>query len=124
MPEPRPSRLPRNTKHRDHDTRGRRQGPVPDLMSPSDLGKLLKPLLFLDDSEAAVSLLNEAPSHLHGIGAVTVLTQGGMRFAEPLGAQSVMRDGGPNGRRGGGVWHGDEMKVGESEHRSRVSAMD
>ncbi len=36
-----------------HRTRGQRQGPITRLMSPSDLGNVLKPFVFLDlfDSE-------------------------------------------------------------------------
>ena len=100
-------------------TRGRPSGPVTRLMSPSDLGVLLKPFVFLDFLdfvEADVSVLGKFPVHPHsGIGTVTVITNGEMLFDDPKGGSGAIRYGGLEWMRaGGGVWHGDEMKVGAS----------
>jgi redox-sensitive bicupin YhaK (pirin superfamily) len=97
-------------------TRGRPSGPVIRLMSPSDLGELLKPFVFLDFVEADLSVLDKFPVHPHsGIGTVTVVTKGEMLFNDPKGGVGAIRYGGLEWMRaGGGVWHGDEMKAGAS----------
>lgn len=97
-----------------HKTHGRPSGPATRLMSPSDLGELLKPFVFLDYFEANVSVLDKAPVHPHsGIGTVTVVTSGEMLLKDGQGA---IRYGGLEWMMaGGGAWHGDEMKAGASE---------
>jgi redox-sensitive bicupin YhaK (pirin superfamily) len=98
-------------------TRGRQQGPTIRLMSPSDLGELLKPFVFLDFFEADISVLEKAPVHPHsGIGTITLVTQGEMLFDDPKGRHGAIRYGGLEWMRaGGGVWHGQEMKAGSSD---------
>lgn len=100
-----------------HKTRGRPSGPAIRLMSPSDLGELLKPFVFLDYFEADVSVLEKAPVHPHsGIGTVTVVTKGEMLFDDPKDGQGAIRYGGLEWMRAGsGAWHGDEMKAGASD---------
>jgi redox-sensitive bicupin YhaK (pirin superfamily) len=97
-------------------TRGRPSGPVIRLMSPSDLGKLLKPFVFLDFVEADSSVLDKATVHPHsGIGTVTVVTKGGTLFNDPKDGSGAIRYGGLEWMRaGGGAWHGDEMTAGAS----------
>jgi redox-sensitive bicupin YhaK (pirin superfamily) len=97
-------------------TRGRPSGPVTRLMSPSDLGELLKPFVFLDFIEADLSVLDKFPAHPHsGIGTVTVVTKGEMLFNDPKDGLGAIRYGGLEWMRAGeGVWHGNEMKAGAS----------
>ena len=49
------SPLPLSARAIAHRTRGRTHGPITRLMSPSDLGELVKPFVFLDlfDHEGA-----------------------------------------------------------------------
>src|SRR2546421_10267831 len=67
-----------------HRTRGRTGGPITRLVSPSDLGELIKPFVFLDHfdfdgREAPMSM--EHGWHPHsGIATVTVVFDGAMRF--------------------------------------------
>lgn len=96
-------------------TRGRGSGgPITRLMSPSDLGELLKPFVFLDifgARGAALQRMGEMPLHPHsGIATVTVFTEGRMRFNDPTNGTGVIAYGGVEWMRaGGGVWHGKEM---------------
>lgn len=92
-----------------HRTRGHGGGPITRLASPGDLGKLMKPFVFLDRFEADAS---EAPSmetgwHPHsGIATVTVVFEGATRYAETTGNAGTLPAGGVEWMRaGGGVWH-------------------
>lgn len=94
-----------------HRTRGRTQGPVTRLMSPGDLGQVLKPFIFLD-------LVNfDAPHgqtrfgmHPHsGIATLTFMAQGDVRYADSTGQAGVLPAGGVEWMQaGGGVWHTGE----------------
>jgi len=98
-------------------TRGRASGPIIRLMSPSDLGQLLKPFVFLDLFESDGSVLKDAPVHPHsGIGTVSVVIKGEMLFDDPTGGHGAIRYGGLEWMQaGGGAWHGNEMKAGASD---------
>jgi redox-sensitive bicupin YhaK (pirin superfamily) len=91
-------------------THGHTGGPVTRLMSPSDLGEVLKPFVFLDHfdfdgREAPMSM--ELGWHPHsGIATVTVVFDGSVRFAETTGKSGVLRAGSIEWMRAGiGVWH-------------------
>ncbi|MFD2273173.1 pirin family protein [Undibacterium arcticum] len=89
-------------------TRGHRHGPVTRLMSPADLGQLLKPFIFLDlfDSEGA----SQGGFGLHphsGIATLTWITQGGVSYEDTSGETGVVMQGGLEWMvAGGGAWHG------------------
>ena len=97
-------------------TRGRSHGPVTRLMSPSDLGQVLKPFVFLDLVETETANLPKFPKHPHsGIATVSVVTKGNMRFHDPSSGEVVIAYGGLEWMRaGGGIWHGDEASAGDS----------
>lgn len=100
-----------------HRTRGRRHGPIVRLMSPSDLGEIVKPFVFLDLFEADLRLMGEAMGlHPHsGIATVTVFTKGDARFEDPQAGKGTIAYGGVEWMRaGGGVWHGKELSAGAS----------
>ena len=80
-------------------------------MSPSGVGEMLKPFVFLDLFHADVSTFKDLPLHPHsGIGTVTVVTEGELRFDDPGSGSGVVGYGGVEWMRaGGGVWHGKEM---------------
>ena len=97
-----------------HRTRGHGHGPITRLMSPSDLGQLLKPFVFLDlfnASGTSARALEGMPIHPHsGLATVTVLTEGSMRFDVPESGAGTIDYGGVEWlRASGGVWHGKEM---------------
>jgi redox-sensitive bicupin YhaK (pirin superfamily) len=94
-------------------TRGQGHGPITRLMSPSDLGEVVKPFVFLDIFEFGKERIGEGgmPIHPHsGIATVTVFVQGGMRFDDPQAGTGMLGYGGVEWMRAGsGVWHGKEM---------------
>lgn len=97
-------------------TRGQQHGPITRLMSPSDLGELVKPFIFLDlfsiDPAAGFSGF---PMHPHsGIATVTYLMQGDTAYEDSTGKSGVLPEGGVEWMMaGGGVWHkGDSAKPG------------
>jgi redox-sensitive bicupin YhaK (pirin superfamily) len=91
-------------------TRGTTGGPITRLMSPSDLGELIKPFVFLDhfdfDRQAAPMEM-ELGWHPHsGIATVTVVLEGSVRFAETTGKAGVLPVGSVEWMQAGnGVWH-------------------
>jgi redox-sensitive bicupin YhaK (pirin superfamily) len=91
-------------------TRGHTRGPITRLVSPSDLGELIKPFVFLDlavfDGRAAITPM-ELGWHPHsGIATVTVMLEGAVRYAETTGKQGVLPAGSIEWMRAGnGVWH-------------------
>jgi redox-sensitive bicupin YhaK (pirin superfamily) len=102
-----------------HRTRGHRAGPIVRLMSPSDLGQVAKPFVFLDLFEADMHLMRNAmPLHPHsGIATVTVFTKGDVHFEDPQAGEGTIAYGGVEWlRAGGGVWHGKELSPGGSSH--------
>jgi len=93
-----------------HRTRGRTRGPITRLVSPSDLGDVIKPFVFLDhaifgdrDAPMDKSLLWHPHS---GIATVTVVLEGAIEYAETTGKSGVVETGGVEWMRAGhGVWH-------------------
>jgi redox-sensitive bicupin YhaK (pirin superfamily) len=98
-------------------TRGRTHGAITRLASPSDVGELIKPFVFLD-SVAFDGRLAPTPMafgwHPHsGIATVTVLLEGGIRFAETTGRDGSLPAGGIEWMRASnGVWHTGEPEPG------------
>src|SRR5580700_8322363 len=79
-------------------TRGQTHGPITRLMSPGDLGELVKPFVFLDYFEAPSSGGPQMPDHPHsGIATHTTLLAGSVEWMQA----------------GGGVWHGGDLRQGE-----------
>jgi redox-sensitive bicupin YhaK (pirin superfamily) len=96
-----------------HRTRGRGGGPITRLMSPGDLGELVKPFVFLDHFELT------GPSdggvvHPHsGIATHTTLLEGGLVYGDSTGKTGTLRAGSVEWMRAGaGVWHGGTIPAG------------
>jgi redox-sensitive bicupin YhaK (pirin superfamily) len=98
-------------------TTGSGHGAIVRLMSPGDLGHLVKPFVFLDLFEGESSFINGMPMHPHsGIATVTLITEGNLRFEDAESGKGMIDYGGVEWMRaGGGVWHGKEMSVGTSK---------
>ncbi len=108
-------------RHITHRTRGHGHGPITRLMSPSDLGQIVKPFVFLDIFDAkgrALQAMGEMPLHPHsGLATVTVLTEGRLRYEAPEAGSGTISYGGVEWlRAGSGVWHGKEMSVEDVPH--------
>lgn len=101
-----------------HITPARTIGGILRMMSPGDLGELLKPFVFLDLFDMDGEAMGNMPLHPHsGIATVTVLTEGDLRFDEPGSGSGTIAYGAVEWMRGGGgVWHGKELSRGTSAH--------
>jgi redox-sensitive bicupin YhaK (pirin superfamily) len=88
-------------------TRGHTHGPITRLVSPSDLGELIKPFVFLDFFEVPASSEPLFGWHPHsGIATLTVVQEGATSYEETTGQKGVLSAGGVEWMRAGhGVWH-------------------
>jgi len=95
---------PRRIAHR---TRGRKHGPIVRLVSPSDVGALIKPFVFLDYFDVDAAQAPQFGFHPHsGIATLTLLLEGGSAYEDSTGASGTMAAGAVEWMRaGGGVWH-------------------
>lgn len=91
-----------------HRTRGRRHGPITRLMSPGDLGEVLKPFVFLDLFDMERTSFSGFGLHPHsGIATVTHLFEGSVRYEDTTGATGILPEGGVEWFKAGqGAWHG------------------
>ena len=89
-------------------TAGRRHGPITRLVSPGDLGEILKPFVFLDYFESKEAAALQFAMHPHsGLATTTLLLQGEVEYEDTTGASGVLPVGGVEWMNaGGGVWHG------------------
>ncbi|MBX3203793.1 MAG: pirin family protein [Labilithrix sp.] len=99
-----------------HRTTGHRQGPITRLMSPGDIGELVKPFVFLDYFEFPSAVTSGLPVHPHsGIATHTTLLQGSVDYADSTGKSGTLS---PRSiewmQAGGGVWHGGGPSGSES----------
>lgn len=90
-----------------HRTRGLRSGPITRLVSPSDVGELIKPFVFLDYFEAQAMNASGFGWHPHsGIATITFVLSGEFYYEDSTGKQGMLPQGGVEWMRaGGGVWH-------------------
>src|SRR6266851_1774825 len=90
-----------------HRIRGRTHGPITRLMSPSDVGEILKPFVFLDlvDHEGAPF---EGSLHPHsGIATVTYIFEGSVSYIDPDNVRGTLSASGVEWMQAGrGMWHG------------------
>src|SRR5438034_2416932 len=88
-------------------TRGNRHGSITRLMSPGDIGRMLKPFVFLDHFELdGASGGTELHPH-SGIATVTYLFEGSIRYEDSNGAKGVVPAGGVEWFKAAhGAWHG------------------
>jgi redox-sensitive bicupin YhaK (pirin superfamily) len=77
------------------------------LFSPGDLGRQIKPFVFLDriDMEASAGALFGWHPH-SGIATITTVVKGDTAYADSTGAEGILKAGGVEFMQaGGGVWH-------------------
>jgi redox-sensitive bicupin YhaK (pirin superfamily) len=91
-----------------HTTRGQIHGMVTRLMSPRDLGQLLKPFVFLDLFDNGGKPFTGFGLHPHsGVATLTYMAQGNVSYEDTNGAAGLLPEGGVEWMRAGkGVWHG------------------
>ena len=97
-----------------HRTRGHQHGPVIRMMSPSDLGEVLKPFVFLD--RIAVTNLRDQKLegfglHPHsGIATLTWLFEGAANYEDNMGRRGKLNHGWIEWMHAGrGAWHGGSL---------------
>jgi redox-sensitive bicupin YhaK (pirin superfamily) len=88
-------------------TRGSRHGAITRLVSPSDIGEIIKPFVFLDLFDISAAAAPNFGWHPHsGIATLTVLHEGAIEYQETTGVKGILSRGGTEWMRaGGGVWH-------------------
>ncbi len=88
-------------------TRGHSPGPITRLVSPSDVGELIKPFVFLDYFDIDPKRMPAVGFHPHsGIATVTVVLEGQVSYEETSGTKGIIDPGGVEWMRAsGGVWH-------------------
>lgn len=91
-----------------HRTRGIGHGAITRLMSPSDLGHILKPFVFLDLFDTAGTSFSGFGLHPHsGIATLTYMLEGNVRYEDTTGATGILPQGGVEFFKAGhGAWHG------------------
>jgi redox-sensitive bicupin YhaK (pirin superfamily) len=96
-------------------TSGRRHGPIARLVSPSDIGELIKPFVFLDHFEVAPRPEPLFGIHPHsGIATLTVVLRGGVVYEDTTGKTGTVPTGGLEWMKAGnGVWHDGGPTPGE-----------
>jgi redox-sensitive bicupin YhaK (pirin superfamily) len=92
-------------------TCGHSHGPITRLVSPGDVGVLVKPFVFLDYFEADPAAAPEFGFHPHsGIATLTLILSGQAFYKETTDREGVIETGGVEWMRAGrGVWHSGGM---------------
>jgi redox-sensitive bicupin YhaK (pirin superfamily) len=88
-------------------TRGQAHGPITRLVSPGDVGELIKPFVFLDYFEADPANAPSFGFHPHsGIATLTLILSGQAFYKETTDREGVIETGGVEWMRASsGVWH-------------------
>ena len=88
-------------------TRGHAHGAVTRLVSPSDIGQMIKPFVFLDYFEADPANAPKFGFHPHsGIATLTLILSGQAFYKETTEREGVIKTGGVEWMRASsGVWH-------------------
>jgi redox-sensitive bicupin YhaK (pirin superfamily) len=88
-------------------TRGHSHGPITRLVSPGDVGQLIKPFVFLDYLEADPANAPSFGFHPHsGIATLTLILAGQVFYKETTDREGVIETGGVEWMRASsGVWH-------------------
>jgi redox-sensitive bicupin YhaK (pirin superfamily) len=96
-------------------TAGHSHGPITRLMSPGDLGELVKPFVFLDYFETESFGGPGMADHPHsGIATHTTLLQGSVTYRDSTGKSGRLSPGSIEWMQaGGGVWHGGDLLPGD-----------
>jgi redox-sensitive bicupin YhaK (pirin superfamily) len=94
-------------------SQGTGQGPIIRLVSPSDIGQLIKPFVFLDwfDLKPSNKMLGFGYHPHSGIATFTTLLSGSNSYEDSTGKSGVMHAGDIEWMRAGkGVWHNGAPK--------------
>ncbi|NHZ40516.1 pirin family protein [Massilia aquatica] len=85
---------------------GHSRGGINRLVSPGDIGQLIKPFVFLDLFQLGANGSSMGMHPHSGIATVTVVLDGAIAYTETTGSEGVLPTGGVEWMSaGGGVWH-------------------
>jgi redox-sensitive bicupin YhaK (pirin superfamily) len=88
-------------------SRGRTHGPAKRLMSPSDLGEILKPLVVLDLFDHEGAPFNGGLHPHSGIATLTYVAEGAVSYIDPDNVKGTLTAGAVEWMQAGrGMWHG------------------
>src|SRR3982075_2602928 len=88
-------------------THGQNHGLVRRLMSPSDLGEILKPFVFLDLFDHEGAPFNGGLHPHSGIATLTYIVEGGVTYIDANNVKGTLSAGGVEWMQAGrGMWHG------------------
>src|SRR3977135_2575112 len=105
--DPARSPPPSNARAIVQRTRGRTEGPTTRLMSPSDLGEILKPFVFLDLFDHQGSPFDGGLHPHSGMPPLTGVAEGAVSYIGPDGVKGTLPAGGVEWMQAGrGMWHG------------------
>src|ERR1700680_384953 len=92
-----------------------KHAPITRLVSPSDIGELIKPFVFLDHAEVAPRPGPLIGIHPHsGIATLTTVLRGGLVYEDTTGKKGEVAAGGLEWMKAGnGVWHDGGPTPGE-----------
>src|SRR5580700_8725707 len=107
----RPIRAQKTSRQIDLRTRGHSHGPITRLVSPGDIGELIKPFVFLDYFDADPTHAPKFGFHPHsGIATLTLILSGEAFYKETTEREGVINTGGVEWMRASsGVWHAGGM---------------
>lgn len=90
-------------------TKGQQHGPIVRLVSPSEIGDMIKPFVFLDRIDMDIDGINGPNFGFHphsGIATLTLQFEGGFEYEDSTGANGTMSGGSVEWiQAGGGIWH-------------------
>jgi redox-sensitive bicupin YhaK (pirin superfamily) len=91
-----------------HQNRGNAHGPITRLISPGELGEIVKPFVFLDLFDNEGKTFGGFGLHPHsGISTLTYIAEGNVNYEDTNGAKGTLGAGAVEWMRAGaGVWHG------------------
>jgi len=98
---------PKETRAIAYRSRGFSHGAITRLMSPGDLGQILKPFVFLDLFDNRGDAFPAFGLHPHsGLATLTYVAEGSVSYEDTNGAAGILEAGGVEWMRAGkGVWH-------------------
>lgn len=103
-----------NSRPIHYRTAGYAMGPIIRLISPGDVGEIVKPFVFLDLFEMTATDRRGFVPHPHsGIATLTAFFEGHMTYGDTTGKRGAMAEGSVEWMRAGsGVWHAGEPSPG------------
>ncbi|HEY4351919.1 MAG TPA: pirin family protein [Paraburkholderia sp.] len=94
-------------------TKGRTNGPITQLVSPSDLGQSIKPFVMLARYRVPEAATFQYPMHPHsGVASLAMIVEGTLHSVDSKGRPKVLQRGSVEWLMAGrGIWHGGPVST-------------